>query len=99
MVKATGHILKSSNVKLEGKFYLDIANERQSSLKKNAVSSKPQVHILENHPDFAVIEITCTCGTKTSLKCEYSSKKPSVENCKTETQVPNKASENAEQTK
>jgi len=29
------------------------------------------VNIVENQPEFAVIEITCSCGTKTYIRCEY----------------------------
>jgi hypothetical protein len=31
----------------------------------------PQARIVENHPKFADIEITCSCGTKTYVRCEY----------------------------
>lgn len=72
MIKAAGRILKSNDVKLEGQFHLDIAHAG-SNLPKQQVagSSAPQVRILENHPEYAVIEVTCSCGTKMSLKCEY----------------------------
>ncbi len=72
MIKAAGRILKSNDVKLEGQFHLDLTHTG-SDLPKQQVagSSAPQVRILENHPEYAVIEVTCSCGTKMSLKCEY----------------------------
>ena len=72
MIKTAGRILKSSDVKLEGQFHLDVAQAGSDLPKQQvAASSEPQVRVLENHPEYAVIEVTCCCGTKMSLKCEY----------------------------
>ena len=72
MEKATGHILKSSDVKLEGRFHLDVGQIAQNLAEgKKVASATPQVHVVENHPEFAVMEITCSCGTKTYIRCEY----------------------------
>jgi len=72
MTRTAGRILKSNDVKLEGQFHLDVANAGLDLTKqKIAASSAPKVRILENHPEYAVIEVTCSCGTTMSLKCEY----------------------------
>jgi hypothetical protein len=74
MPKTTGQILKSNEVKLEGQFRLDVTQVQSqiSGLKeKSPALSAPQVRIVENNPEFADIEITCSCGIKTRLKCEY----------------------------
>jgi len=72
MAKAAGHILKGSNVKLEGPFHLNTEEVAPGSAKgKDVASATPQVSIVENQPEFAVIEITCSCGTKTYVRCEY----------------------------
>lgn len=72
MMRTAGRILKSNEVKLEGQFHLDTAQAGLDSPKQQvAASSAPQVRILENHPEYAVIEVTCSCGTRMSLKCEY----------------------------
>ena len=74
MPKAAGHILKGDDVKLEGKFHLDVAQTQSPTggpKEKSAALATPQARIAENHPEFAVIEITCCCGKKTHLKCEY----------------------------
>ena len=72
MEKAAIHILKSSDVKLEGRFHLDVGQTAQNPAEKeNVVSVTPQVHIIENHPEFAVIETTCSCGRKTYIRGEY----------------------------
>ncbi len=77
MEKAAGHILKSNNVKLEGRFRLDVGQGVPNSAnEKNITLAPAQVCILENHPEFAVMEVTCGCGTKTCIKCEYTDAKP-----------------------
>lgn len=72
MIKTAGRIIKSDNVKLEGQFHLDPANVG-SDLPgpHSAAVSEPQVRVMENNPQYAVIEVTCSCGRKMSLKCEY----------------------------
>jgi hypothetical protein len=71
-VKTSGRILKSDDVKFEGQYHLD-AVQTGSSLPQHrgTTLASPQVRILENHPEYAVIEVTCSCGTRTCLRCEY----------------------------
>jgi len=72
MIKATARILRADSVKVQGRLSLDLTQANAHLPKaKSATSVQPQVRILENNPDFAVIEITCSCGTKTNLRCEY----------------------------
>jgi hypothetical protein len=74
MPKTAGHILKSHEVKLEGQFRLDVAQVQSRTGKpaqKSPALKDPQVRIVENRPEFADIEMTCSCGLKTHLKCEY----------------------------
>jgi len=72
MLKTAGRILKSNDVKLEGRFLLDVTKVGLDSPKQQvAALSAPKVRVLENHPQYAVIEVTCSCGTKMSLKCDY----------------------------
>ena len=73
MATAAGRILKSDEVKLEGRFLLDVVQAGSDLPKQQvAASSAPQVRILENQAEYAVIEVTCSCGTRMSIKCEYS---------------------------
>ena len=65
-------ILKSEDVKIEGRFQL--ATEKlgcSPPQQDNAVSVSPAVRIIEKQSEYAVIEITCSCGRKTTLRCEY----------------------------
>jgi len=72
MGKTAGHILKGKNVKLEGQLHLDVVQTRMNlSKKERATLAAPQARIVENQTESAVIEITCSCGTKTLLRCEY----------------------------
>ena len=69
MGNTAGHILKGSDVKLEGQFHIEAGQTSTSS--ENAISSPAQVRIVENKPEFAVMEVTCGCGAKTHIRCEY----------------------------
>jgi hypothetical protein len=74
MVRTSGRILKSDDVKLEGQYHLDAAQAEFAAgepQQRSAVLAAPQVRISENHPEYAVIEVTCSCGTKMCLRCEY----------------------------
>ncbi len=69
MIRTSGRILKSEDVKLEGQYRLDVG--QAGSLPAETDSVPKQARILENHPEYAVIEVTCSCGTKMVLRCEY----------------------------
>ena len=72
MAATTGRILKSDDVKLEGQFHLEVMRTGSNlSHQGGAALAEPQVCIVENHPEFAIIEITCSCGTAVQLRCEY----------------------------
>jgi len=75
MEKTTGRILKSDKVQLQGQYHLNIAQDSQRpALAGRTVSGIPQVRIVENNADYAVLEITCSCGTKTHARCDYDMK-------------------------
>jgi len=69
MEKTTGRILKGSDVKFEGSVQLNTAQPKPSA--QGVTSAAPQARMIQNNPEFALIEVTCPCGIKTSLKCEY----------------------------
>jgi hypothetical protein len=72
MGKTAGRILKESDVQLEGQFTIDIVQPEPGQPKQpGAVLAEPKVRIVESQPEFAVIEITCSCGTGMYLRCEY----------------------------
>jgi len=74
MSRTSGRIIKSEDIELEGQYLLDIAQLKCTAgegKKQNAALVTPQVRILETHPEYAVMEVTCSCGTKMSLRCDY----------------------------
>jgi hypothetical protein len=72
MEKTAGHVLKSDKVKLQGRLQLDFMQPGLHQPKtKTVVSAAPQARIVENNPEFVVIEVTCPCGTRTQLKCNH----------------------------
>jgi hypothetical protein len=77
MTKTVGNILKSSNVKIEGRFHLNVDPGAHPAppLRKNP-NLPPQVRIVEKHPEFAVLELTCSCGNKSYIRCEYDNARP-----------------------
>ncbi|MBA7687909.1 hypothetical protein ES703_96383 [subsurface metagenome] len=100
MAKAAGHILKRNNVKLGDRFQLDTGEVVPGSAKgKDVVSATPQVSIVENQPEFAVIEITCSCGTKTYVRCEYTAAKSPAEDPQTQNGAPENLNQESDQTK
>jgi len=75
MKKGIGRILKGNDVKLGGRLQLATVPLGQKALPQSARLEKtiasPTVTILQRHPEFALLEITCRCGTKMCLRCEY----------------------------
>ena len=74
MVKTSGRILKSEDVVFDGQYHLGMGRVqigRDESPGKKPASGPAQVRILENHPNYAVLEITCMCGEKICVRCEY----------------------------
>ncbi|MBN2136666.1 MAG: hypothetical protein JW720_02555 [Sedimentisphaerales bacterium] len=78
MKNTQGNILKSAEVTVSGSFKLDAAQPTHAippqQTKKHNVP--PNARIIENTPEYAVIEITCPCGEKTHLKCDYENNDP-----------------------
>jgi hypothetical protein len=74
MIRTTGRILKSEDAELQGQCRLDVPqleSARAAAQKPGAASGPARACILESHPDYALIEVTCSCGAKMVLKCDY----------------------------
>jgi hypothetical protein len=75
MKKTASRILKADDVVFEGQFRLDVTkNEPSMPQGKTMAAMPPSANIIESNSEFAVIEITCSCGRKTRLRCEYTPK-------------------------
>ena len=92
-MRKTTHIkiLKGSEVKVEGKFTLDVTKIEQDSPKNPSMNLvEPQVRVLQSESEFSIIEITCSCGELLNLRCEYAAAKtPEVPKQSVESQVTN----------
>jgi orotate phosphoribosyltransferase len=71
------NILKSKDVTLEGEFVLDSGRRPSFSIHNQEAGVAPSgpptggVQIAEQQADFAVLEITCGCGAKHYVRCDY----------------------------
>lgn len=77
MTETTGRILKQADVRVQGQFHLNL---NQGTLTEpggqNNVQVMPEVRLIENNREFAIIELTCSCGRKTQVKCRYTGDNP-----------------------
>jgi len=90
MSEAAGQILRGDDVKFEGQFHLDVV-KAESSLQQKTIPpmGAHQVRIVQNNPDFAVIEMICSCGAKTLLKCEYAGPEAASKLAQTQSEIGN----------
>ena len=97
MKSTTGNVLRADHVKLEGQLQLDLLTAQPDIPNaQNTASAAPQVRILENQLEFAIIEITCPCGTKTNLRCQYAPTDTSAQPDKTQNQTPGNTTQASE---
>jgi hypothetical protein len=72
MEKNTERILKSSDVEISGRVQLgSIASGPGSAARSATTLAFAQATVVENNPEFALIEVVCPCGRKTTVRCEY----------------------------
>ncbi|MBN1796292.1 MAG: hypothetical protein JW804_06435 [Sedimentisphaerales bacterium] len=73
MKKETAKILRANDVELTGSLQLNSPTIQQAAPESrlNQTDTKPQVQIIQNTDEFAVIEVICSCGQTTHIKCEY----------------------------
>ena len=72
-MKSATRVLKADEVEVSGIYSL--ATGRSSCLASPdaaGVQDSPQARIVEQHPQYAVLEITCACGQTLQVKCDYS---------------------------
>lgn len=81
----TGHVIKSSDIQLEGSFQLDFDQSGQVSQPSSvpAPAGSAKVTIAENTPQYCVLEVTCSCASKTYVRCQYDQLQPSEQAAQT----------------
>ena len=72
MLKTPRRILKADQVTFDDPLPLGFDTPVQAAGVASACTcSGPSVRIVQNHPQYAIIEVTCTCGETTYIRCEY----------------------------
>ena len=85
MQKSSGRILKVSDVKVEGQTQIGLLQPGSASPKGQPGACEPTARVVKNNPEFALVEITCSCGQTMYLRCEYAGAQPAAEGPKTST--------------
>jgi len=77
MSKTKRRILKATEVVLSDPFRLSIDSTPAAPCAgPHAGSGAPTVRLVQNHPEYAIIEITCPCGRSTQVRCDYAAANP-----------------------
>ena len=71
-----GHILKADRVQLADALQLSLdpaaSPVTADPMRACQPSSEPaHIRIAENHPEYALVEVTCSCGKTTLVRCDY----------------------------
>ena len=72
-MKSAIRVLKADEVEVSGIYSL--ATGRSSCLAApdaDGVEHSAQAQIIEQHPQYAILAITCACGQTLQVKCDYS---------------------------
>lgn len=80
MPKTMRSVLRASEVQFQGPLRLGLdATSRPEPKAQSATQHAPaqaRVRITENHPEFALVELTCSCGKTTYVRCDYADTSP-----------------------
>ena len=74
MTETSGRILRGEDIRLGGQYHLGMGLAEVTGAmpqQKNATSGPARVRIVQNHSQYAVLEVTCTCGQTMHLRCDY----------------------------
>ena len=67
-----GHVLKANQVRLEEPVRLSIGGMSTPHHPGAAATEAPaRIRVAESNADFAVLEVTCSCGRVIHVRCEY----------------------------
>jgi hypothetical protein len=67
-------ILKNDSITVKGTHKISHkASTPAAGAGTAANKTQPKAEIIQKEPDFAIIEVTCGCGQKVQLRCDYSS--------------------------
>jgi hypothetical protein len=67
-----GHVLKANQVRLEEPVRLSIGGMSATHHPgADATEAPARIRVTESNADFAVLEVTCSCGKVIQVHCEY----------------------------
>ena len=66
------HVLKANKVQLAEpvQLCLDVGATPKTAAAPRA-ATPARIRIAENHPEYALVEVTCSCGQTTTVRCDY----------------------------
>jgi hypothetical protein len=80
MMQTINRVLKSDEVEIDGRCSLSISRIiAPSQPSKNISSSAAKAKILDNTNEYALIELICSCGKKTLVRCDYGNSPAAVQ--------------------
>jgi len=65
------HILRGDEVEIDGHYDLAAGISTSDTAVGGQLDSTDQVRIVENCPQYTIIEITCACGKTSYIRCEH----------------------------
>jgi UDP-N-acetylmuramyl pentapeptide synthase len=72
MAKAARHVLKAAEVSLDEPFPLSLDPAAMADCSAaRAPSTAAGARIVQSRPEYVVIEVTCSCGKTTQIRCDY----------------------------
>jgi len=75
MFKTARRVLKADEVALRDPFRLDLDPALPAGPEPPSAATGPSARIVQTHPQYAIIEVTCPCGKTTYVRCEYAEAK------------------------
>lgn len=73
MKTGTAKIFKQDDVQMSGSLELNypLTSNVQGHRQVSRIQKKAQVQVVEKTDQYAVIQVTCSCGKITNIKCQY----------------------------
>ena len=66
-----GRILRSEDIQLAEPLALNDSMRPVSQTPASQDNDQAEVRMIEEHPDYVIIEVVCSCGKKMQIRCNY----------------------------
>ncbi len=71
-MKTANRVLKANEVEMSGTYSLATGSPSSSTALESTSAQGPAgARIVEQHPQYTLLEITCACGHVMQVKCDY----------------------------